>query len=57
MPTLTHQIAGLDARVKDFLTSPLSWKAAISAANLRPDKGKKNKSSVRCCFILFLSRH
>ncbi|KAF8806936.1 hypothetical protein BYT27DRAFT_7256942 [Phlegmacium glaucopus] len=41
LPELTHRIAGLVARIKDSLPPPK--KAAIAAANVRPEKGKKVK--------------
>jgi hypothetical protein len=48
LPASTHMVAGLDARVKDFLNSK---KAATSAAALRPEKIKKTKTSVRLFFL------
>lgn len=48
LPVSTHMIAGLDARVKDFLNSK---KAATPATGLRPEKVKKTKTSVRPSFF------
>lgn len=50
-PVQTHMVAGLDARVKDFLNSK---KAATSAASLRPEKIKKNKV-VRLISLKYIS--
>lgn len=44
-PTSAFLVAGLDARVRDFINPK---KNGSSAASLRPEKIKKNKTSV--CF-------